>query len=189
MNDGSPTFQSSPNVSPSVIDLSIVSRPLALLINQETSLDLHGSDHFPIRITIRDTQPTTFCFSHRFHLSPAQLSFIQDRLALRAPSLKEELSFQPALSPIKKYDRFCQILNEVISVVYNSKNFFPQKKRVLNTKIPARGGTGSVLRQLHVGARCAESTNLAHPGTIGFFTNAATPNAKNSEKGKKERMA
>jgi len=138
MNDGSPTFQPSPNVAPSVIDLSIASRPLAILINQETSSDLHGSDHFPIMITIRDTYPTTYRFSHRHHLSPDQLSLTQDRLALRAPNLKEELSSQSAPTPIEKYDLFCQTQNEVISSVCNpKKNFLPHRKEVLNTKIPA----------------------------------------------------
>jgi len=55
LNDGLPTFLSSPNLSSSVIDLSIASRPLALLVDAETIQDLHNSDHFPIRITVRNT--------------------------------------------------------------------------------------------------------------------------------------
>jgi len=46
MNDGSLTFMSSPNVSSSIIDLTIASRSLALLATQVTTQDLCDSDHF-----------------------------------------------------------------------------------------------------------------------------------------------
>jgi len=52
MNDGSPIFMSAPNVSSSTIDLTIASRPLAILANQVTTQDLYGSDHYPVKITL-----------------------------------------------------------------------------------------------------------------------------------------
>jgi len=137
MNDGRPTFQSSPNFSTSIIDLTFASRPLAPLINLETSLDLHGSDHYPIKISIRDTHPSVYRFSHKHHLSPPQLSFIQNHLTLRAPSLKEELSSSMFSNPIQKYEYFCKVLYDSILLVSNPKKSLPHKKRVVKTRILA----------------------------------------------------
>jgi len=167
MNDWRPTFLASPSFSSSIIDLSIASRPLAPLISLETYQDLHGSDHYPVRISICNTHPSTYRFSFKHHLSPSQLSLIQSRLALRASSLRDELFSQAPLSPVQKYECFCKALNEITFLVSDSKKYLPYKKRVTKIRIPAPWWND----------RCARATELcstmcriykAHHSTRGF---------------------
>jgi len=74
INDGSPTFLSS---SSSVIDLSIkTSRSLVFLVNLSTTQDLHDSDHFPVRITVRSIYPSVFWYSYKHRFSASQLSLL-----------------------------------------------------------------------------------------------------------------
>jgi len=122
MNDGSPTFRSSSNVSFSIIDLSIASSSLALLATQVTTQDLGGSDHFPISITLCNTYPTIYQFSYKCHLLSTQFSLIQSYLALNVSRLKEELSSGVGLSPVDKYEKFCLFCNEIIAVVSNNSS-------------------------------------------------------------------
>jgi len=178
MNDGQPTFLSSPNFSSSVIDLFIASKPLAPLINQETYQDLYGSDTNPVRISICNTHPSTYRFSFKYHLSPSQLSFIQGRLVLRAPSLRDELFSQASLSPVQKYECFCTALNEVVSLVFDSKKYLPLKKRVTEPEFQLLGGMIDALGQLNFVARCAEFTRPTHLGIIGLLTSVVMHNAK-----------
>jgi len=91
MNDSSPMFLSSSNVSSSIIDLSIASRSLALFVNQETIQDPYDSDHYPVRITIRNIHPSVYWYSYKHRFSFSQLSLIHDHLVLNAPKFREEL--------------------------------------------------------------------------------------------------
>jgi len=129
LNDGFPTFLSSPNFSSSVIDLSIASRPLVRLTDTETTQDLHNSDHFPIRITVRNTHSPYYRFSYKLRLSADQFSLLQARLLLNASKFVEELSPQLALSPTQKYERFCALLKENISSVLDTANFSPLQRK------------------------------------------------------------
>jgi len=137
MNDGSPTFLSSPNFSSSVIDLSIVSRPLALFVDTETTWDLHNSNHFPIRITVRNAYPSYFRYLYKFRFSATQFSLLQARLFIDASKFSEEFFSQTSLSPVQKYERFCALLKEIMSSVLATSNTLPQRRRVMNVRFPA----------------------------------------------------
>jgi len=136
-NDSSATFLSSPSSSSSVIDLSIVSRSLALLVDTSTIQDLHGSDHFPIRVTVRNTCSSYFRFSYKYHFTIAQLSLLQARLIMETPKFLEELTSQSSLDPIQKYKRFCALLREIVSSILTSNFTSPHRKRVSHTRTPA----------------------------------------------------
>jgi len=135
MNDGLPTFMSSPNVSSSIIDLSIASGSLAMLSSLITTQDLCGSDHFPISITLCNTYSSIYQYSYKRQLSRAQLLMIQGYLALNVSRLKEELTSDVGLNPIDKYDKFCLFCNEIISAVTNDSPL--PRKKIPKTKIPA----------------------------------------------------
>jgi len=77
LNDGALTFVSSAGTATSSIDLTIVSHSLGMLSIGSTLSDLHGSDHFPISVTISDT---SFCYSHKLKLTDVQLSSLYFRL-------------------------------------------------------------------------------------------------------------
>jgi len=135
MNDGSPTFMSSPSVSSSIIDLSIASRSLALLTSLVTTQDLRGSDHFPISITLYNTHPTVYQLLYKHRLSHSQLIIIQSYLAHNVSRLKEELLSSVGLSPTDKYKKFCSFCNEIITIVTTNSPL--QRKKIPKTKIPA----------------------------------------------------
>jgi len=56
---GFPTFISSLGHASSLIDLFIASRDLRLLSSTSILQDLHGSDHFPVSISVAETSPST----------------------------------------------------------------------------------------------------------------------------------
>jgi len=156
MNDGQPTFLSSPNTA-TIIDLSIVTRSLAPLINLETYQDLHGSDHYPVRTSIRNTHPSTVSILIQAPLNPlsafphSRPSYTQGLPDESRSSLRDELFSQVSLSPVQKYEYFCKALNEIISLVSDSgKKYLPHKKRVTKTRIPAPWWND----------RCARATEL-----------------------------
>jgi len=115
MNDGSPTFIYAPNVSSSTIDLTIASRPLAILANQVTIQDLYGSDHYPVKITLYNTYPSVYRYSFKCRLSSPQLLVVQDWLVLNASKLREELSSKTELTLVinlKDFVRFSMKLSQ-----------------------------------------------------------------------------
>jgi len=126
------------NSSSSVIDFSIVSRSLALLADTSTIQDLHSSDHFSIRITVRNICSSYFRYSYKFHFTATQIFLLQARLLLSAPKFTEELTSQSSLDPIQKYKRFCALLKKIISSILDSNCTPPRRRRrVLNTRTSA----------------------------------------------------
>jgi len=80
MNDGHPTFISFSGHASSSIDLAIGSCDLRLLSFTITLQDLHGSDHFPISISLAETYSATFLYTNRIPLSSRQLSILHSKL-------------------------------------------------------------------------------------------------------------
>jgi len=79
LNDGAPTFVWSAGTATSFIDLIIVYHSLGTLSIDSTLSDLFGSD-FSISVTISDTIPSGYGYSHKLKLSDVQLSFLYFRL-------------------------------------------------------------------------------------------------------------
>jgi len=85
LNDGATTFLSSSGSSSSSIDLAISSRDLGLLASTFTFTDSCGSDHFPVSITIYNTSPSSFRFTHKIRLTKSQLTSLHIKLAAVHP--------------------------------------------------------------------------------------------------------
>jgi len=137
MNDSSPTFLSSLNLASTVIDLTIASRTLALISDTETIQDSHGSDHLPIKITMRNTCPSYFRYSYKLRLSAVQSSLFQTRLLQSAPSIERELSSQPVLTPIQKYEHFCELFRGILSSIFDASYPSPRRSRITRVRTPA----------------------------------------------------
>jgi len=129
MNDGAPTFLSSSGNSTSTIDLSIFSRDLSLLSLTNTFSDLHGSDHYPISISISKITSSSLRYIHRLNLSAPQLSTLYCRLLNDTPKFLSLTSFT-SQHPLRKYDLFCSFLLETISLLLPSGTLPPKKKLV-----------------------------------------------------------
>jgi len=138
MNDGHPTFLSSSGHFSSSIDLSICSRALSLLASSITLLDLHGSDHFPISVTLAETSPATFLFTNRIPLSSKLLDVLHLKLISAYPKfIALILSSSPPLNPLQKYDLFCSFLMDTLSSLFHKGVLPPQKKLLPHNRIPS----------------------------------------------------
>jgi len=73
LNEGSSNFISFSGSASSTIDLSIASRNLAIYCSHY-GIQSSCSDHFPINITVLETKPSFYRFSHRLNLSESQLA-------------------------------------------------------------------------------------------------------------------
>jgi len=101
LNDGLCTFISSTGHASSTIDLSIASRDIGLLASASTFRDPHGSDHFPVSITVAGTSPSMYRFSNRLNLSDNQLVSLYSRFALETTRLRSLLTFTSSpLNPL-----------------------------------------------------------------------------------------
>jgi len=136
LNDGAPTFLSSSGTSSSAIDLSISSRDLGLFSFSNTLPDLHGSDHYPIGISVSRTYPLSFRYVHRLNLSESQLSSLYCRLLNNTPKFRSRISSTP-LHPLRKYDLFCSFLLETISSLFPSGILPPKKRSVSINSSPS----------------------------------------------------
>jgi len=128
MNDGCPTFQSSPNFSTSIIDLAFASRPLAPLINFKTSPDLHDSDRYPIRISIRDTHPSVYRF--RINITYPLLNFLSSRITshLEHPVLRKNYPHPHFQTQFKNTSTSVKFSMRLFSLFPILKNPSPTKK-------------------------------------------------------------
>jgi len=138
LNDGSSTFISSSGHASSIIDLSIASRDLALLALANTLQDLHGSDHFPISISIASASPSMSSFSNRLNLTDRHLVALHSRLISELSRFRSSIADLDASSnPLQAYEMFCSFLTDNIS------SFFPQgtlplrRKAILVKKSPS----------------------------------------------------
>jgi len=138
LNDDAPTFLSSSDTSNSSIDLSISSRDLRLFSSASTLPDLHGSDHYPISISITKTSPAPFRYAHKLNLSDPQLSFLHCRLINDTPKFRSSILHSPTpLHSLRKYDLFCSLLLETVSSLFPSGFLPPKKKHVPIGRFPS----------------------------------------------------
>jgi len=98
LNDGSPTFISSSGHASSNIDLSIASRDLGLLALANTLQDLHGSDHFPVSISIASASPSMSSFSNRLNFIDKHLVALHSRLVSELTRFRSSIFALDALS-------------------------------------------------------------------------------------------
>jgi len=188
MNDGSPTFLSSPNFSSSVIDLTIVSRPLAILTDVTTTQDLHDSDHFPVRILVRNVCSSYFRHSYKLHFSAPNSFYF--KLACFKTLLTSYTNFlaNPLLPSYKNMSVF----------VCSSRRLYLQFSTITvpllaeleshTSGSPPRGGTIGALRLSNTAAPCAGFTNPIPHGTIGRNINVATPLARERRERERESL-
>jgi len=129
MNDGHSTFLSSSGFATSSIDLSICSRDLCLLISVATLQDLHGSDHFPIRIKLAETSPSTFLFTNRIPLPLKSLNALHLKLISELLKFRSTiLSSSPPFNPLQKYDLFCSLLMDSVSSLFHKGTLPPPEE-------------------------------------------------------------
>jgi len=129
-------FISSSGSSESTIDQIIFSRDLRLFITASTSLDLYGSDHFPVSIIISDISPSSFCHSHKLKLSKTQFFSLHYRLSTdlsKYSSLSSSPSSLP--SPLSDYDLFYSFLKGSIASLLSSG--FSFEEETYSSRLPA----------------------------------------------------
>jgi len=137
MNDGQPTFISSSSHSRSSIDLSISSRDLRLLASSSTLQDLHGSDHFPVSVTVAETFSSTFLFTNRIPLTSRQLSALHTKLTLETHKFNSLISsLSPPSNSLHKYELFCSLLTDTISSFFPQKTLPSQKRLLARNRLP-----------------------------------------------------
>jgi len=82
------------------------------------------------RITVCNTNSSSFRYSYKYTLSATQLSFLYgDRLSLDLLKFTE-VPISSLLNPTQRYERFCFLLKETIAVVSTSNCTSPRKKRI-----------------------------------------------------------
>jgi len=138
LNDGLPTFISSSGQASSTIDLSISSRGFGLLTSVSTLQDLHGSDHFPVSISVACASPSSFRFSNRLNLPDKLLPFLHSRLAVESSKFYSTISSLAVLSnPLRMYDTFCSFLLDNISSFFPRGTLPSRRKRIPSGKSPS----------------------------------------------------
>jgi len=135
LNDGLPILSASRvmlallSTCPSLLDIR-------LLASVSTLQDLHGSDHFSVFQYFAGTSPSMYKFSNRLNLSDKQLASFYSRLALETSKFYS-LIFSPStlLNRLQKYEKFCSLLSDTVSLFYFHGIFPPRKKLISSKKI------------------------------------------------------
>jgi len=118
--------------------VTIASRCFGLLTTVSTLQDLHGSDHFPVSISVASTSPSTYIFSNRLNLSDKQLALLYSRLNAESPKFQSVTSSPAILSnPLQTYDAFCSFLSDNISLFFPQKSLPSRKKLISSKKSPS----------------------------------------------------
>jgi len=151
LNTGTVTHLGRPNCPDSAIDISFSSPDLNWLTTWHTMSEPHGSDHFPIIISLNSdnlsnriphNSQNTLSPSIQFNLNKADWELFSQTISSNIFSLDE------TICPIESYSMFIQmILNSInfsISPENNNKNIFllhphggttPVRKRSTRVKI------------------------------------------------------
>jgi len=138
INDGSSTFISSSGHASSVIDLTIASRDLGLLATANTLRDLHGSDHYPVSVSIVNASPSRYCFSNRLNFTDKHLVALHSRLVSELPRFLTSISAVDVSSnPLHAYDTFCSFLTDNISTFFSQGTLLPRRKVIPANKSPS----------------------------------------------------
>jgi len=149
LNDGLLTFISSLGQASSTIDLSIATRSFGLLASVSTLQDLHGSDHFPVSISVANTSPSMYRFTNKPNLSDKQLVFLFSRLSVETPRFHSFISSSSILSNLLLiYEKFCSFLSDNISPFFPHGIFLPERNSYLLKNLPLLDGIPYVMRQL-----------------------------------------
>jgi len=134
LNDGQPTFISASGQASSTIDLTIASRDLGLLSSVSTLRDLHGSDHFPVSISVAKASPSSYKFSNRLNLTGKQLISLHGSLAAEFPRFQSSIpSSAASLDLLQTYEMFCSFLSKHISLFF-PQGILPPRKKLLSSK-------------------------------------------------------
>jgi len=162
MNDGYPTFISSSGHASSSIDLSIGSRDLRLLSSTIILQDLHGSDHFPISISLAETSPSFFPIESRFLIDNfPYYKFISEISKFNFLIL----SSSPPLNLLQKYKLFCSLLMDTISSVFSQGDLPLRRSTYRATDYPPLG-IPLVQKRLKIAVLYFVCIKLILPGTI-----------------------
>jgi len=131
INDGTPTYISYFIHSSSVIDLTFVSSGLVPFCSWRSFDDSLGSDYIPSIITVNHPIQSRSFFSHKLHTSKINRKFLFSTFSLVFPSLSNHLD--SVISPIEKYDIFCNFLKDTIT------SLLPEKNKSFTNSSPAQG--------------------------------------------------
>jgi len=185
MEDGSSTYISPPGASSSTIDLTFVTRDLATLCEVVTGTDSHGSDHFPVHITINDTLSTSKRFKCKIKLNKGQLGVLHCLLERESNRIEEIFSSSVPLDPITKYRTSILYLLRQLNQLYRIR--FPDQVRVsgvVRSQLP--GGTVNIRMQLVFDVIFAECIKLILPWTIGLSIDVKWLDVGGCSKGRRD---
>ena len=122
LNDGSPTRRVNPNQNPrTAVDLSLSSPSLASQLSWSVLPSTHGSDHFPILLSLNNTHSPTFnpYSTLKYNLKKANWAEYADSVDCMLGNLPESVNYE---NVVLCYDRF-------ISVILSAADSHIPKKR------------------------------------------------------------